>query len=131
MWQAGWYRDPRELGEQKQAAGDWLLGNWAGWVLYMADNNNQDETIKLGAAKRMVGLTIQAGCLTLIVAGIALAAGLWLDARLGTAPRWTLILLIGSAPLALGGVYLLVRRKLLKGNKAAKTEILQDEIHDI
>lgn len=57
-------------------------------------------------------ISASAGCLTIIVAGAALIAGLLIDARLGTAPRWTLILLIGSAPFTLGGVYLIVRRAL-------------------
>jgi F0F1-type ATP synthase assembly protein I len=43
---------------------------------------------------------------------VAILVGLWLDLRLGTAPRWTLILLIGSAPFVLGGVYFIVRRSL-------------------
>jgi hypothetical protein len=61
---------------------------------------------------------LQAGCLTFTMAVIAILVGLWLDATLGTAPRWTLILLIGSAPIALGGVYLMVRRVLRKTRAA-------------
>ena len=57
-------------------------------------------------------IPLQAGCLTFALALIAILVGLWLDLRLGTTPRWTLILLIGSAPFALGGVYFLVRRSL-------------------
>lgn len=62
-------------------------------------------------------VSASAGCLTIFVAGAALIVGLLIDARLGTAPRWTLILLIGSAPFTLGGVYLIVRRALKRSRE--------------
>lgn len=62
--------------------------------------------------KNIALIPLKAGCLTIAVAGVALLLGLWLDARLGTLPRWTLILLIGSAPFTLLGVYLFVRKGL-------------------
>lgn len=83
------------------------------------ENNNQP----IGGRK--VGQTalipLQAGCLTFAVALVAILLGLWLDTRLGTTPRWTLILLIGSAPFALGAVFLLTRRALreLKSEQVA------------
>jgi len=61
------------------------------------------------------------------VAGAALAAGLLLDTRLGTYPRWTLILLVISAPFTLGGVYLMVRRALRR-TRAEETVEESDEI---
>lgn len=70
------------------------------------------------ANKRGIGKTawvpLQAGCLTFALAAVAILVGLWLDIRLGTAPRWMLILLIASAPFALGGVLLVTRRALRK-----------------
>ena len=65
-------------------------------------------------AKRMALVTLSAGCLTFVVAGLALGVGFVLDTRLETFPRWTLILLAGSAPFTMGGVYLIVRRTLRK-----------------
>ena len=62
--------------------------------------------------KRMALVTLGAGCLTFLVAGGALGVGFLIDTRMETFPRWTLILLAGSAPLTLGGVYLIVRRTL-------------------
>jgi len=64
--------------------------------------------------RRSAFIGLQAGCLTLLVAGAAVIVGWLVDTRLGTFPRWTLILLIGSAPLTLGGIYVLVRRVLKK-----------------
>jgi hypothetical protein len=66
----------------------------------------------LGSAGRQIKTSLQVGCLTFLIAGIALAVGLWLDSRLGTFPRWTLILVLGSAPFALFGVFWMVRRSL-------------------
>ena len=71
------------------------------------EQKTHSQSIKNSA---VVGL--QAGCLTFLVAGVAIVVGLLLDTRLDTFPRWTLILLAGSAPFALGGVYWLVRRAL-------------------
>jgi hypothetical protein len=71
----------------------------------------------LGSAGRQIKTSLQVGCLTFLVAGIALAIGLWLDSRLGTFPRWTLILVLGSAPIALGSVFWMVRRSLQKSKE--------------
>jgi hypothetical protein len=43
-----------------------------------------------------------------------LGVGFLIDTRMATFPRWTLILLAGSAPLTLGGVYVIVRRTVKK-----------------
>lgn len=79
-----------------------------------------DEDNKLAARqlRRSAFVGLRAGCLTFLVAGAAIIGGWLLDTRLVTFPRWTLIFLIGSAPLTLGGVYLLVRKAL----KRAKNE---------
>ena len=77
------------------------------------DNKRKDGELTTARQKASVGLIpIQAGCLTFAMATVAILVGLWLDLRLGTTPRWTLILLIGSAPVALGGVYFAVRWSL-------------------
>jgi hypothetical protein len=80
----------------------------------MGDQNfdGKDKTAQRGLG--MAWVPLQAGCLTFAVAGTAILIGLWLDLRLDTMPRWTLMLLIGSAPFALGGVFLIVRRALRK-----------------
>ncbi|MDY6846299.1 MAG: hypothetical protein SVP52_04100 [Chloroflexota bacterium] len=73
--------------------------------------------------KRNALVSASAGCLTLVVAGVALLVGLSIDARLGTAPKWTLILLVASAPFTLGGVYLIVRRVLRRANEEQATSV--------
>jgi F0F1-type ATP synthase assembly protein I len=79
--------------------------------------------------KRMVWMPLQAGCLTMIVAGLALLVGYLVDSRLGTFPRWTLIVLIGSAPFTFGGVFWMVRRSLnrLRGEPDLDENVDQDK----
>jgi hypothetical protein len=84
-------------------------------VKEMDDTGNQkliEKPHSGRSSKQVVWIPLQAGCLTFTLAVVAILVGLWLDARLGTAPRWTLILLIGSAPLSMTGVYLIVHRAL-------------------
>ena len=76
------------------------------------DKNAEGQSSRSLQQMQLAWIPLQAGCLTFALAVVAILVGLWLDARLGTAPRWTLILLIGSAPFALAGVYLIVRRAL-------------------
>ena len=78
----------------------------------MKNNSDQEPAPQAQQAKRMALVTVSAGCLTFVIAGLALGVGFVLDTRLETFPRWTLILLAGSAPFTLGGVYLIVRRTL-------------------
>lgn len=91
----------------------------------MSTHKPENTSLQAQSAKRMVFVTLQAGCLTIVVAGLALLVGLWLDSRLGTGPRWTLILLIASAPFSLGGVVLLVQRALrrLRGEGEAGEDV--------
>lgn len=78
----------------------------------LTQNNSKEQSPGSRNSTQIAWIPLQAGCLTFTLAVVAILVGLWLDARLGTAPRWTLTLLIGSAPFALAGVYLIVRRAL-------------------
>jgi len=98
------------------------------------DKDNKDKNGKqTGQTKHIASLAfngLKAGCLTFVVAGVALVVGLLLDTRLGTYPRWTLILLIISAPFTLGGVYLMVRRALRPLSSESKEKVEEDEGND-
>jgi ABC-type nickel/cobalt efflux system permease component RcnA len=87
------------------------------------NSGNQTPGRKLDL-KNMALVTFGAGCLTFLVAGLALGAGLLLDARMATYPRWTLILLAGSAPITLGVVYWAARRSLrrMRGDGESREE---------
>jgi hypothetical protein len=80
----------------------------------LADKNSEEPSPGNRNSMQLAWIPLQAGCLTFALAVVTILVGLWLDARLGTTPRWTLILLIGSAPFSLGGVYWLIRRGLRK-----------------
>lgn len=57
----------------------------------------------------LAGVAGQAGCVTLIVVAVALAAGLALDSQLGTRPYITIVLVLVSVPVSL---YLMIRTVL-------------------
>ncbi len=78
----------------------------------MDKQNPELKSSAVKSMKRSALVSLSAGCLTMFMAGAALLVGLLIDARLGTAPKWTLILVIASAPFTFGGVYLIVRRVL-------------------
>ncbi|HAF48958.1 MAG TPA: hypothetical protein DCL08_06935 [Anaerolineaceae bacterium] len=93
--------------------------------------DKQKPEIKSSAVenvKRNALVSASAGCLTMIVAGAALLVGLLIDARLGTAPKWTLILVIASAPFTLGGVYLIVRRVLRRAREEQAPSVDDEEL---
>ncbi|MEA3327553.1 MAG: AtpZ/AtpI family protein [Chloroflexota bacterium] len=90
-------------------------------------HKNEKQTTQTQNLTRSAFVGLKAGCLTFVVAGAALGVGLLLDTRLGTYPRWTLILLIVSAPFTLGGVYWMARRALKKAGGKDRGEE-RDEI---
>ena len=85
----------------------------------MMDNENKNKTeqdaVRTRDAFKSAFIGLRIGCLTFVLAGAALVVGMLLDTRLDTYPKWTLILLGISAPFALAGVFLMVRRNLRKG----------------
>jgi hypothetical protein len=79
----------------------------------MKDNGQETTPSEVQKLRRKtLFVPLQAGCLTIIIAGVALAIGLWIDIRQETIPRWTLILLVGSLPFTIGGIILIVKRSL-------------------
>lgn len=52
------------------------------------------------------------GCITLLIVFAALAGGLWLDKLLDSKPMFTIVLLVGSAPLALFLTFWLAMRQI-------------------
>ncbi|HFC09195.1 MAG TPA: AtpZ/AtpI family protein [Chloroflexi bacterium] len=67
------------------------------------------------ARQKVFNLTLasvmaQVGLLTVVVLGVALWVGLTLDAHYGTRPLWTIVLVVLSVPLTIGGMLWVVRR---------------------
>ena len=95
----------------------------------MNENNHlEPKTALRRNPSRAPLVPLQSGCLTFAMATIAILAGLWLDLRLETFPRWTLILLVGSAPIALVCVYLVVRRTLRGVQAETNASEPEDEV---
>lgn len=57
----------------------------------------------------MASVVGQVGCLVVVIVGLALGAGMWLDKFLGTRAIFTVLLMVGSVPVAL---YITVRLSL-------------------
>jgi F0F1-type ATP synthase assembly protein I len=67
----------------------------------------------------------QVGCLTPLILLGALFAGLWLDRQFGTKPLFTILFIVGSAPVSVFVLYRIVRMataKLKTDNQDKKTE---------
>jgi F0F1-type ATP synthase assembly protein I len=67
----------------------------------------------------------QVGCLTPIILLGALFAGLWLDRQFETKPLFTILFIVGSAPVSVYVLYRIVRMataKLKTDNQDEKTE---------
>jgi len=54
----------------------------------------------------------QVGCITLLIVVVALIGGLWLDKQLDSKPVFTIILVVGSAPLSLFLTFWLAMRQI-------------------
>lgn len=95
----------------------------------MTNPSEEPESISQALAKRksMLFVPLQAGCLTFVIAGIAIVVGFLIDSRLGTVPRWTLILLAASVPFSLGMIYVIIRRALRKGRAEVDTPEVEGE----
>jgi F0F1-type ATP synthase assembly protein I len=89
----------------------------------MTENKQPSSTQNI---KRMFGVSLSTGCLTVLVAGVAIVIGFLIDRANGTTPRWMLIFLLGSLPLGIGGAYLIARRAI----KRMRAESVGEESED-
>lgn len=65
----------------------------------------------------LAGIIGQVGCVTVILIGLALGAGLLLDRVLDTRPIFTILFLVGSVPVTL---YVTVRVSLTAASRAQR-----------
>lgn len=80
----------------------------------MPPEGNQQNINQLATLASVVG---QVGCLVVLIVGLALGAGLLLDKILDTGALLTVILMVGSVPVAL---YLTVRISLAAVTRAQR-----------
>ena len=71
----------------------------------------------------------QVGCSTLVIVILAVFGGIWLDRFLDTKPIFTIIFVLGSAPLALLLTYWMAMRSIhnMKSASTEKKETRTDE----
>ncbi|MGH2521253.1 MAG: AtpZ/AtpI family protein [Anaerolineales bacterium] len=75
----------------------------------------------------LASLAGQVGCLTLVIIVVALLGGLWLDNWLKTRPIFTLLLVIGSMPIALFIMYRVALSAIARIKPAAKGPPAKEE----
>jgi F0F1-type ATP synthase assembly protein I len=75
----------------------------------MTDNSQNASSRSL---KRMLLVSLGSGCLTFLVAGLAIMGGVLLDRANGTTPRYILIFLAVSVPFSMAGAYLVAHRAI-------------------
>ena len=62
----------------------------------------------------LVGVVGQVGCLTPVIILVALFAGLWLDRQFETKPLFTVLFILGSAPVSIFVLYRIVKTATTK-----------------
>ena len=67
---------------------------------------DQEQKQQINIMSLIAGVMGQVGCLNIVIVGVALGAGILLDRLLGTKAIFTVLLTVGSVPVAL---YLTVR----------------------
>ncbi len=88
----------------------------------MSPENDQPEKSKVdysALSTQAFAVGGEVGCLTLIIVLASVFGGLWLDKLFGTKPLLTIILVIASAPLALGLTIWIAKRAVNKTGPSA------------
>ena len=62
-------------------------------------------------------VTLEVGCLTLLIVLAALVGGLWIDNQFNTKPLFTIILMVSSVPVTMVVLVKLVQRSMLDREK--------------
>jgi F0F1-type ATP synthase assembly protein I len=93
----------------------------------MTENKQPSSTQNI---KRMAGVSLSTGCLTVLVAGVAIVIGFLIDRANGTTPRWMLIFLLGSLPLGIGGAYLIARRAIKRMRAEGEGQEVDEGLHE-
>jgi F0F1-type ATP synthase assembly protein I len=87
---------------------------------------NKSRNASLQSLKRMLFVSLGSGCLTFVVAGLAILVGFLIDRANGTTPRYILIFLVVSVPFSMAGAYLVARRAI----KRMKAEGEEDAVEE-
>jgi len=93
---------------------------------------SQPNTGEPSGRQKLLNLTFasiagQVGCLTLVIVLGAVFLGLWLDSRFGTRPWWTIGLVLGSIPVSLVAMLVVVRLAVAKIKTGRPTNTRTEE----
>lgn len=94
------------------------------------EGKQDPEQLQAGVAFVAASVLAQVGCLTLVLIGIAIGAGLWLDAQFDTKPLITVILVLATVPLTFYLVIRLVLRGTSNLQRKAQFKTNQVEIEE-
>jgi F0F1-type ATP synthase assembly protein I len=79
---------------------------------------------------QVAGLIAQSGCLVFGVVLVMVIAGIWLDRALGTRPLFTLVLVLGSAPITVYALFRFAMRAVSKSARVPPTEGKRSDVDD-
>jgi hypothetical protein len=94
------------------------------------EGTQDPDQIQAGVAFVAASVLAQVGCLTILLIGLAIGAGLWLDAQFDTKPVITLILVLATVPLTFYFVIRLVLRGTSKLQRNSNLKTNQVEIEE-
>jgi hypothetical protein len=95
------------------------------------DDQNKDR-LQHAYNLTLASVTGLVGCLTMVIIIAALVLGLWLDKSFDTKPLFTLILIIGSVPVTLVVMFMVVNSatKRIKVDQPKKKVDISEEVQN-
>jgi len=95
------------------------------------DDQNKDR-LQHAYNLTLASVTGLVGCLTMVIVIAALVLGLWLDKSFNTKPLFTLILIIGSVPVTLVVMFMVVNSatKRIKVDQPKKKVDISEEVQN-
>jgi F0F1-type ATP synthase assembly protein I len=95
------------------------------------DDQNKDR-LQHAYNLTLASVTGLVGCLTMVIVIAALVLGLWLDKSFDTKPLFTLILIIGSVPVTLVVMFMVVNSatKRIKVDQPKKKVDISEEVQN-
>ena len=93
-------------------------------------NNEHKPLQSVSSSMPVIALGGQIGCVTLVLVLVAAVGGIWLDNLLGTKPLFTIILVLGAAPLSLYITYRMAISAINKVNPPAPQDPKNDNLKE-
>ena len=96
-----------------------------------SDNSNNRQLSSNSYNMTLAAVVGQVGCLTPVILIGALFAGLWLDRQFDTKPLFTILFIVGSAPVSVFILYRIVKSATgrLKSTSSNSAKTSEEEAH--